>query len=244
VLGVQMLMVVFAVSRHSPATGWRWRALIGLCLGATAVVTFWRGILGAFFTASYPFLTAPHPVNKVAALVSNLSLVLTTVAILLAYREEAERALQAQAITDHLTGLLNRRAWTERAEVLLADAQRYGYPLVAVMLDIDHFKRINDEHGHAKGDQALQLLSRLLREELRTGDLAVRQCLRLQSAQDLDFPLEYSAGLAAMGQQDRTLDSLLRRADEALYEAKRAGRGQVVLAPRAAATPAQEPVPI
>jgi diguanylate cyclase (GGDEF)-like protein len=270
VLGVQMLMVVFAVSRHSPATGWRWRALIGLCLGATAVVTFWRGILGAFFTASYPFLTAPHPVNKVAALVSNLSLVLTTVAILLAYREEAERALQAQAITDHLTGLLNRRAWTERAEVLLADAQRYGYPLVAVMLDIDHFKRINDEHGHAKGDQALQLLSRLLREELRTGDLAgryggeefcvllthtregqalsldqrLRQCLRLQSAQDLDFPLEYSAGLAAMGQQDRTLDSLLRRADEALYEAKRAGRGQVVLAPRAAATPAQEPVPI
>jgi PleD family two-component response regulator len=62
--------------------------------------------------------------------------------------------------------------------------------------------------------------------------------------QDLDFPLEYSAGLAAMGQQDRTLDSLLRRADEALYEAKRAGRGQVVLAPRAVSTPAQEPAPV
>ena len=126
------------------------------------------------------------------------------------------------------------------------------------MLDIDHFKRINDERGHARGDQALQLLSRLLREELRTGDLAgryggeefcvllthtregqalsldqrLRQCLRLQSAQELDFPLEYSAGLAAMGTRDTTLDSLLRRADEALYEAKRAGRGQVVLAPR------------
>ncbi|MEY4907875.1 MAG: hypothetical protein RL260_1593 [Pseudomonadota bacterium] len=258
VLGLQMGMVVFAVSRHSPQTGWRWRALIGLCMGATATVTFWRGILGAFFTASYPFLTAPHPVNKAAALVSNLSLVLTTVALLLAYREEAERALQAQAITDGLTGLLNRRAWTERAEALLADAQRYGYPLVAVMIDIDHFKRINDERGHAQGDRALQLLSRLLREELRTGDLAgryggeefcvllshtregqalsldqrLRQCLRLQSAQDLDFPLEYSAGLAAMGKKDQTLDSLLHRADEALYEAKRAGRGQVVLAPR------------
>jgi diguanylate cyclase (GGDEF)-like protein len=258
VLGLQMGMVVFVVSRHSPETGWRWRALIGLCMGATATVTFWRGILGAFFTASYPFLTAPHPVNKAAALVSNLSLVLTTVALLLAYREEAERALQAQAITDGLTGLLNRRAWTERAEALLADAQRYGYPLVAVMIDIDHFKRINDERGHAQGDRALQLLSRLLREELRTGDLAgryggeefcvllshtregqalsldqrLRQCLRLQSAQDLDFPLEYSAGLAAMGKKDQTLDSLLHRADEALYEAKRAGRGQVVLAPR------------
>jgi diguanylate cyclase (GGDEF)-like protein len=268
VLGLQMLVIVRSVSRHSPETSWRWRALIGLCMGATATVTFWRGILGAFFTASYPFLTAPHPVNKVAALVSNLSLVLTTVAILLAYREEAERQLQAQAITDGLTNLLNRRAWTERAEVLLADAQRYGYPLVAVMLDIDHFKRINDERGHAKGDQALQLFARLLREELRTGDLAgryggeefcvllthtregqalsldqrLRHCLRLQSAQELDFPLEYSAGLAAMGQQDQTLDSLLRRADEALYEAKRAGRGQVVLAPRATATSVQEPV--
>ncbi|MBP8271142.1 MAG: GGDEF domain-containing protein [Sphaerotilus sp.] len=269
VLGLQMLVIMHSVSRHSPETSWRWRALIGLCMGATATVTFWRGILGTFFTASYPFLTAPHPINKVAALVSNLSLVLTTVAILLAYREEAERELQAQAITDGLTGLLNRRAWTERAEVLLADAQRYGYPLVAVMLDIDHFKRINDERGHAKGDQALQLFARLLREELRTGDLAgryggeefcvllthtregqalsldqrLRHCLRLQSAQELDFPLEYSAGLAAMGQQDQTLDSLLRRADEALYEAKRAGRGQVVLAPRVAAVPVPESIP-
>jgi diguanylate cyclase (GGDEF)-like protein len=269
VLGTQMLAIVVAVIRQSPETGWRWRALIGLCMGATATVTFWRGILGAFFTASYPFLTAPHPVNKVAALVSNLSLVLTTAAILMAYREEAERELRAHAITDGLTGLLNRRAWTERAEALLADAQRYGYPLVAVMIDIDHFKRVNDERGHAKGDQALQLLSRLLREELRTGDLAgryggeefcvllshtregqalsldqrLRHCLRLQSAQELDFPLEYSAGLAAMGKQDQVLDSLLHRADEALYEAKRAGRGQVVLAPRVSATSAPEPLP-
>lgn len=269
VLGTQMLAIVVAVIRQSPETGWRWRALIGLCMGATATVTFWRGILGAFFTASYPFLTAPHPVNKFAALVSNLSLVLTTVAILMAYREEAERELRAHAITDGLTGLLNRRAWTERAEALLADAQRYGYPLVAVMIDIDHFKRVNDERGHAKGDQALQLLSRLLREELRTGDLAgryggeefcvllshtregqalsldqrLRHCLRLQSAQELDFPLEYSAGLAAMGKQDQVLDSLLHRADEALYEAKRAGRGQVVLAPRVSATSAPEPLP-
>lgn len=269
VLGTQMLVIVFAVSRHSPATGWRWGALIGLCMGATAAMTFWRGILGAFFTASYPFLTAPHPVNKVAALVSNLSLVLTTAAILMAYREEAERELQEQAITDHLTGLLNRRAWTERAEALLADARRYGYPLVAVMIDIDHFKRINDERGHALGDQALQLLARLLREELRTGDLAgryggeefcvllthtregqalsldqrLRHCLRLQSVQELEFLLEYSAGLAALGAQDETLDSLLRRADAALYEAKNAGRGQVVLAPRERLQPQPSPGP-
>ncbi|WP_338415469.1 GGDEF domain-containing protein [uncultured Sphaerotilus sp.] len=268
VLGTQMLAIVLAVSRHSQ-TGWRWRALIGLCMGATATVTFWRGILGAFFTASYPFLTAPHPVNKAAALVSNLSLVLTTAAILMAYREEAERELQAQAITDDLTRLLNRRAWTERAEAQLADARRYGHPLVVVMLDIDHFKRVNDAHGHAKGDHALQLLARLLREELRGGDLAgryggeefcvilthtregqalsfdqrLRHCLRLQSEQELGFLLEYSAGLAARGPNDQSLDDLLRRADAALYEAKRAGRGQVVLAPRAAVGAANMALP-
>jgi len=260
VLGTQMLAIVVAVGRHSPATGWRWRALIGLCMGATAVVTFWRGILGAFFTASYPFMTAPHPVNKAAALVSNLSLVLTTAAILMAYREEAERALHAQAATDGLTRLLNRRAWSERAAAQLADAHRHGHPLVVVMLDIDHFKRVNDTHGHAKGDHALQLLARLLREEMRGGDLAgryggeefcvvlthtregqalsfdqrLRHCLRLQSEQELGFLLEYSAGLAARGPNDQTLDDLLRRADAALYEAKRAGRGQVVLAAREA----------
>ncbi len=270
VLGLQMLAIVVAVSRLSPATGWRWRALIGLCMGATATVTFWRGILGAFFTASYPFLTAPHPVNKVAALVSNLSLVLTTVAILMAYREEAERELHAQAITDDLTRLLNRRAWTERAEAQLADARRYGHPLVVVMLDIDHFKHVNDAHGHAKGDHALQLLARLLREELRGGDLAgryggeefcvilthtregqalsfdqrLRHCLRLQSEQELGFLLEYSAGLAAQGPNDQSLDDLLRRADAALYEAKRAGRGQVVLAPRSTVEASATAVPV
>lgn len=258
VLGLQMVMVVIAVCRRSPTTGWRWRALIGACMGAMAVVTLWRGVLGAFFTASYPYLTAPHPINQIAALVSNVALVLTTVAILLAYREEAERQLQALAITDGLTGLLNRRAWTERTEALLSDAQRYGHPLVIVMIDLDHFKDINDTRGHAKGDQALQLMARLLRDELRSGDLAgryggeefcvalthtregsalsldqrLRHCLRLQSVQELGFALEYSAGLAALGQGDRSLDALLRRADDALYEAKRAGRGQVILAPR------------
>ena len=270
VLGLQMVVIVVAVSRHSADAGPRWRGLIGLCMGAMAVVTFWRGILGAFFTASYPFLTAPHPVNQAAALVSNLALVLTTAAILMAYREQAERQLHAQAITDGLTSLLNRRAWTERAEALLADARRYGHPLVVVMLDIDHFKRINDERGHAKGDQALQLLARLLREELRTGDLAgryggeefcvvlthtregqalsldqrLRHCLRLQSEQELGFMLEYSAGLAALGRRDQSLDDLLRRADDALYEAKRAGRGQVVLAPRESVLPAPPRVPL
>ncbi|MFM2347350.1 MAG: hypothetical protein RL654_2103 [Pseudomonadota bacterium] len=258
VLGLLMLGVTAAALSHSPGTHRGWRAVIATSMAVMATVTFWRGVLGAFFTESYPFMTAPHPVNQFSALVSSVVLLLNSMALLMAYREEAERQLREQAITDGLTGLLNRRAWTERAEVLLADARRYGQPLGLMMIDIDHFKRVNDDHGHARGDQALQLVARMLREQLRSGDLAgryggeefcvllthtregpalsldqrLRQCLRLQSEPELGFVLEYSAGLAALGENDRTLDDLLRRADAALYEAKRAGRAQVVLAAR------------
>jgi len=258
VLGLQMLAVAAAALSTAPDTGRGWRAVIAVSMAIMATVTFWRGILGAFFTESYPFLTAPHPINQLSALISSVVLLLNSMALLMAYREEAERQLREQAITDGLTGLLNRRAWTERAEVLLADARRYGHPLGLMMIDIDHFKRVNDEHGHARGDQALQLVARMLHEQLRSGDLAgryggeefcvllthtregpalsldqrLRQCLRLESEQALGFVLEYSAGLAALGENDRTLDDLLRRADDALYEAKRAGRAQVVLAAR------------
>ena len=258
VLGLQMLMVVGAALSPSPGTHRGWRAVIAASMLLMATLTFWRGLLGAFFTESYPFLTAPHPINQLSALASSVVLLLNSMALLMAYREEAERQLREQAITDGLTGLLNRRAGDERAEATLADARRYQQPLGLMMIDIDHFKRVNDDHGHARGDQALQLVARMLREQLRSGDLAgryggeefcvllthtregpalsldqrLRQCLRLESEQALGFVLEYSAGLAALGENDRTLDDLLRRADDALYEAKRAGRAQVVLAAR------------
>ena len=258
VLGLQMLMVVGAALSPSPGTHRGWRAVIAASMLLMATLTFWRGLLGAFFTESYPFLTAPHPINQLSALASSVVLLLNSMALLMAYREEAERGLREQAITGGLAGLLNSGEWCERAEATLADARRYQQPLGLMMIDIDHFKRINDDHGHARGDQALQLVARMLREQLRSGDLAgryggeefcvllthtregpalsldqrLRQCLRLESEQALGFVLEYSAGLAALGENDRTLDDLLRRADDALYEAKRAGRAQVVLAAR------------
>ncbi|MFM2342884.1 MAG: hypothetical protein RLZZ592_2537 [Pseudomonadota bacterium] len=259
VLGLQMLLIAHAALRPSPGIHRGWRAIIGMSLSVMAVLTLGRGLLGLQMPEAETagLITAPHRMNQIAVLVSNMVLLLNSMALLMAYREEAERQLREQAITDGLTGLLNRRAWTERAEALMSDARRHGQPLALLMIDLDHFKRINDEHGHACGDRALQLLSRMLREQLRSGDLAgrhggeefcvllthtregqalsldqrLRQCLRLQSQQELGFVLDYSAGLAALGLADLTLDDLLRRADDALYEAKRAGRAQVVLAP-------------
>jgi diguanylate cyclase (GGDEF)-like protein len=257
VLAAQMLWVAVEAARPGATGSWRWRGLICVSMGTMALVTLWRGVLGAFFTEAYPTFQSPHPVNLVGALANNAATLLTALAVLAAFREEAEAQLRELAITDGLTQVLNRRAWNERAEVLLADARRYGHPLIVLMIDLDHFKQINDRRGHAVGDKALQLIAAMLREELRSGDLVgryggeefcvmlshtreaaaltfdqrLRQKLRQRSQAELGFVLEYSVGLSSQQLKDRRLEDLLRRADAALYEAKRAGRNQLVMAP-------------
>ncbi len=256
VLAAQMLLICAEVARPGTTGSGRWRLLVFTCMAMMAVLTAWRGVLGAFFTAEYPSFGAPHPVNVLALLVNNVTVVLTAIGLLVAYREEAETQLRMLAITDGLTQLLNRRTWAERATVLLADARRYGHPVIMLMIDLDHFKEINDQHGHATGDQALQLAARVLREELRHSDLIgryggeefcvllshtseaaarvfdqrLRRRLQRRSMAELGFALDYSVGLAEYRPSDTSLDDLLRRADAALYQAKDAGRGQLIAA--------------
>jgi diguanylate cyclase (GGDEF)-like protein len=252
-LALQMACVCVALAWPAPQAGRQWRLLIGLCLAAMAVATAWRGVLGAFFTESYPTFRAPHPVNVTAALIGNLSLLLTAVGTLVAWREEAERALKLQARTDSLTSLLNRRALQEGAADLLAQARRHGDPLALLLIDLDNFKQINDRHGHDSGDRALQLFARQLQSELRRGDLAgrwggeefcvllsradadaakafdqrLRDRLARQAPPALGFGLGFSTGLATLERHDDGLASLLHRADAALYAAKGAGRGRM-----------------
>jgi diguanylate cyclase (GGDEF)-like protein len=78
------------------------------------------------------------------------------------------------AITDPLTGIFNRRHFYELAESELQRTCRYGRPLAVIMIDIDHFKQVNDSYGHAIGDQVLQALARLVRETLRPIDIFAR----------------------------------------------------------------------
>lgn len=235
--------------------GRHWRLLLLACFATMAVLTGARGVLGAFYTAAYPTFLAPNPVNITAALATNMAVVLGTVALLVAWRDEADGRLRAMANTDSLTGLPNRRGFMERAEALFANAQRYHQPLAVLMLDLDHFKQINDSYGHDRGDEALRLFAQMLRETRRTGDLAgrlggeefcmvlpagqretaagfdVRLRARLQqrSEEQLGFALTYSAGVAAMTDGDATLAGLMARADAALYEAKHGGRGQMLM---------------
>jgi diguanylate cyclase (GGDEF)-like protein len=158
------------------------------------------------------------------------------------------------AMTDPLTSLLNRRGFFDRAEAAFSRARRHAIPVVLMMLDLDHFKRVNDTHGHEVGDRALTLFARLLTENQRAGDLAgriggeefgvllshanvaaalafderLREGLKKASQAELGFELNFSAGLVAAQAHAENLSSLLLRADRALYLAKDAGRGQMI----------------
>lgn len=167
-------------------------------------------------------------------------------------RREVERL----ASTDVLTDLPNRRVLLERLDAELRRHRRYGTAVGFLLLDLDHFKRINDSHGHLIGDQVLASVGQLLRSELRELDmagryggeefgivlpntnlaagreLAERIRGRLAAAvyvlsQGRNFTITGSFGLAEAEDADRSVSDLLSRADRALYDAKAAGRNCV-----------------
>jgi diguanylate cyclase (GGDEF)-like protein len=157
--------------------------------------------------------------------------------------------LTAESRIDPLTGLLNRRGLEERFAVELARAVRERRPLAVVAIDIDHFKSINDDHGHQAGDRALVWLSSRLCEETRGADIVSRVggeefvivlpgadgpstlefAERVRQAiqdSDTEIPMTISAGVAS-ALAPSTAHTLLDAADRALYAAKHAGRNRV-----------------
>ena len=167
--------------------------------------------------------------------------------------------LTTRAQIDGLTGLHNRRYFDERLAQELATGRRYHAPLGLLMLDIDHFKSINDSLGHPSGDQVLRNLSNLLRNTCRTSDIPCRYGgeemaiilphtgthdtykagVRLLEAirtsgdlmQILDRPLTASIGAAcSMPSDNVTVEQLVAKADSALYRAKSGGRNRVAAA--------------
>ena len=173
-------------------------------------------------------------------------------------------ALRVQAVRDPLTGLYNRRYMQEFLERELHSARRKHRPLAVMMLDLDHFKRYNDNFGHAAGDKALAAVGETLLRCLRAADVACRyggeefalilpecslrqatvraeeirkrlKAYRAQPDQQAPDTLTVSIGVAAFDETTDRVDLLLKFADDALYEAKRAGRDRVVAARPAAA---------
>lgn len=251
-LALLMLTVAWSVLRRPAQAVGPWRWLVAGAMAAQAAATLWRGVLGAFFTSAYPTFLTPHPVNIASALAAHVATLLVLMAVLLAHRDEAARELERLATVDGLTGLLNRRAWLARATEAFAVSRRYHQPLAVLMIDLDHFKQINDTRGHRVGDHALALCARELMAVLRQGDLAGRYggeefCVLLLQADaaavmavdgrlrarlahaapaELGFGLDYSAGMALRGPDLVPLEVLLHDADQALYRAKAQGRGR------------------
>lgn len=171
-------------------------------------------------------------------------------------RKNLERELQRLATTDMLTGMANRRAFLECAESVYAHSLGKGEPLTLLMLDLDHFKSINDRFGHLEGDRALVAFAQAVKSQLRASDVVGRlggeefgvllplttideglevaerilaSIRAVQLADDTGQPygITASMGLGAFRQTDRSLRDALDRADQALYLAKHRGRNQV-----------------
>ena len=211
--------------------------------------------LGADLFGTLVFLSRqPHAFSdyesQVAGLIADLSA--TAVSNARLYRQTEKLAL-----TDGLTGLYNHRRFQERLSEEIARCERNPQPLSLVLIDLDHFKRVNDQYGHPVGDTVLRGVAKLLKESIRQVDLAARYggeefvlllvgtdlagahrlAERIRTASERlsfrgegqEFKVSLSLGLASYPGDARRKEDLIARADQALYHAKQGGRNRSVL---------------
>lgn len=177
------------------------------------------------------------------------------VGYLLAYNRALHNQLTILANTDKLTSACNRQYFDQHFSDELERAQRYHYTLSIIYIDLDHFKQVNDNHGHKIGDSVLIDFSRICHDVIRESDVfarfggeefivlapmtnrdaALQLYQRIRDAvKDHSFEvinwITFSAGIAEMKETDRNIEQILIRADKALYQAKENGRDQAVVA--------------
>jgi diguanylate cyclase (GGDEF)-like protein len=228
-----------------------------LFLLGTAIMA-WRGLVYLFVPAAIPVSAFDAtPLQIAAYALGGLLPVVSTIGYLLMCTEFNQRELAKAATLDHLTGICNRRAIEDLATRSIAAARRHGIPLGLMIVDVDHFKRINDEHGHQAGDVALVETVKRIRDSLRSEDLvgrlggeefvavmpatdsgaalAAAERMRASFADrpmrlgEVELAITVSIGVAVLDAHDQVYSHLLRRADRAMYAAKTAGRNKVML---------------
>lgn len=175
------------------------------------------------------------------------------------WRYESELTLQRASNTDPMTGVANRRAFIPLLHQEILRYQRFGNPFSLIMLDIDHFKSINDTHGHPTGDKVICMLANVCSRESRQTDTVARlggeefaillpqtdrslamtlaeririlvETLAMTSDENVEFRFTVSMGVAEYPGGEATMEQLMSAADSALYQAKTSGRNRVVMA--------------
>jgi diguanylate cyclase (GGDEF)-like protein len=167
--------------------------------------------------------------------------------------------LQRMADTDFLTGLMNRRAFLAVADDAVEFSRRYKRGMATLMIDIDHFKKINDTHGHQAGDDAIKRIAEIIGQSIRTTDKAarfggeefvvllreiepetalllaerIRRSIEEETIRhgDTVIPATVSIGIAVNAEGDRDVQDMIERADQGLYVAKKTGRNRTFLMP-------------
>ena len=257
VLGTVMLVVAgITLQLRAPISRSTRFVMIGaFVLGAA--VFYLRAVASALATDPLKGFVDPTAFQSLTLMLAYVVALATSCGFLLMQKERADAAAERLASMDPLTGAYNRRTFHETAERTLALARRASQPLSIILVDIDHFKRINERHGNRIGDEVLRVIADVVRDQLRKEDLLVRFgadefCVmlpqvpgpgavvvagRIRKAVCADplridgreIPVTVSAGVAArLDEGPESLDGLLGRGEQALGLAKNRGRNRVV----------------
>ncbi|MEO7496595.1 MAG: GGDEF domain-containing protein [Massilia sp.] len=243
-----MSAILLGPSRHS--------SLLRRLIGVNDLIFFVAMSLRAYtgFTCSGFSLFTPSAVQSFSYLTGYLLLIVNGFGFLLLCKEKDDRKMQRLATIDSLTGLVNRRAFFERTDSARAHSARINRPIALMMIDIDHFKRLNDRFGHASGDEALCVFAATTQTILREHDVmgrlggeefglvmpgtdlkgALLVAERLRAAVEqaplptsgYAYNMTVSIGLVVID-KDEHINAAMARADHALYAAKSAGRNRI-----------------
>ena len=263
-LGAQAGWVLWALLRQAPQRAvLRSRGALLLAVGlALLMLLLWvRASAALFFSIDIASVLQGNWVQTLTFMVSFVATLVTSFGFVFMAKERADHANLRLANQDALTGAANRRAVLEALDRALATASRQRTPLALLMLDIDHFKRVNDQYGHLAGDQVLRHFVHVVRQRLRAPDvlgryggeefvvllpgtglagaeqLAQQLCQAVQAApcdwQGQRIAVTVSVGIAsAVEGHPPDAATLLHAADQALYRAKDNGRNRVEVAPQ------------
>ena len=247
-----------ALEGHRGITALSWLAIPVITLSSRFPM---RGVvvgvaIATVLTLSVAFGVDAHAVIASPQLVLAPAALIISVAVLSTALMQSDIQHRSDAVIDQLTGMLNRKALAVRVRELAQQSEVTGEPVGVIVGDLDHFKQINDSHGHAAGDAVLKEVAYLLRKQLRAFDLAYRlggeEFLILVPGSDLQRTAELaerlregvaddpvgdglwvtmSLGVGASGHEERfDYATVFAVADEALYQAKREGRNRVCVA--------------